>query len=208
MGLIRVGLLGGSFNPAHGGHRHISLLALKRLGLHEVWWLVTPQNPLKSRSEMAPFLERVRAAQDVARHPRIRVTDIEARLGTAHTADTLVLLKRRYPRCRFVWLMGADNLQQISAWKDWQRIFQMVPIAVFARPPYSRVALMGRSAHVFAPYRLPAWQAHTLAFRHPPAWVFLHTRAHSGSATRIRAGQAAAAGACGGLPANAATVGC
>jgi nicotinate-nucleotide adenylyltransferase len=186
----RIGLLGGSFNPAHDGHRHISLLALKRLRLDEVWWMLTPQNPLKSARETAPFEDRLRAAQRVARHPRIRVTDIERRLGTAHTADTLALLLPRFPQCRFVWLMGADNLAQVSEWKNWRRIFRLVPIAVFSRPPYSKIALAARAGRVFADSRVAEWKASSIATRSPPAWVFLHTRPHAGSATRIRARKA------------------
>lgn len=185
----RIGVLGGSFNPAHEGHRHISLLGLKRLRLDEVWWMVTPQNPLKSTREMAPFEERVRAATQAARHPRIRVTDIERRFGTQHTADTLALLLTRFPKCRFVWLMGADNLQQISDWKDWRRIFRLMPIAVFSRPPYSKAALMARSARVFAESRVAEPLARKVVTMQPPAWVFMHTPPHAGSATRIRARQ-------------------
>jgi nicotinate-nucleotide adenylyltransferase len=183
----RIGLLGGSFNPAHEGHRHISLLGLKRLRLDEVWWMVTPQNPLKSARETAPFEERLRAAARAARHPRIRVTDIERRFGTQHTADTLAMLLPRFAKCRFVWLMGADNLQQVSDWKDWRRIFRLVPIAVFSRPPYSKAALMARSARVFAEARVAEPLARTIVTMQPPAWVFLHTPPHAGSATRIRA---------------------
>ena len=185
----RIGVLGGSFNPAHEGHRHISLLGLKRLRLDEVWWMVTPQNPLKSARETAPFEERMRAATRVARHPRIRVTDIERRFGTQHTADTLALLLTRFPKCRFVWLMGADNLQQVSDWKDWRRIFRLMPIAVFSRPPYSKTALMARSARVFAEARIAEPLARRIVTMQPPAWVFLHTPPHAGSATRIRARQ-------------------
>ena len=187
MSARRIGLLGGSFNPAHEGHRHISLLALKRLRLDEVWWMVTPQNPLKKAGETAPFEERMRAAAQVARHRRIRVTDIERRFGTQHTADTLGLLLPRFPKCRFVWLMGADNLQQLTEWKDWRRIFRLVPIAVFSRPPYSKASLMARSARVFAEARVAEPLARSIVTMQPPAWVFLHTPPHAGSATRIRA---------------------
>jgi nicotinate-nucleotide adenylyltransferase len=183
----RIGLLGGSFNPAHEGHRHITLLALKRLRLDEIWWMLTPQNPLKSPKETAPFDERLKAAARVAHHPRIRITDIERRLGTRHTAETLAALLLRFPKCRFVWLMGADNLIQVSEWKDWQRIFRLVPIAVFSRPPYSKIAMMGRSARVFAESRVAESRARSIVTMVPPAWVFLNTRPHSGSATRIRA---------------------
>ena len=115
----RIGLLGGSFNPAHAGHRYISTEALRRLDLDEVWWLVSPQNPLKSQSGMAPFSQRLSHAASVARHPRIRVSAIEAEMGTRYTADTLAMLVRRFPAARFVWLMGADNLMQIPKWRDW-----------------------------------------------------------------------------------------
>lgn len=183
----RIGLLGGSFNPAHEGHRHISLLGLKRLRLDEVWWMVTPQNPLKNARDTAPFEERMRAAARAARHPRIRVTDIERRLGTQHTADTLGMLLSRFPKCRFVWMMGADNLLQVTEWKDWRKIFRLVAIAIFSRPPYSKTALMARSARVFADARVPEPLARTIVTMPPPAWVFLHTPPHAGSATRIRA---------------------
>jgi nicotinate-nucleotide adenylyltransferase len=192
-GSRRIGLLGGSFNPAHEGHRHISLLALKLLHLDEVWWMLTPQNPLKNARDTAPFEERLEAAARVAGHPRIRVTDIERRLGTAHTGDTLALLLARFPKYRFVWLMGADNLVQVSEWKDWRRIFRLVPIAVFSRPPYSKFALVARSARIFAGSRAAESRARSIATMSPPAWVFLHIRPHPGSATRIRAREAAAA---------------
>jgi nicotinate-nucleotide adenylyltransferase len=183
----RIGLLGGSFNPAHEGHRYISLLALKRLALHEVWWMVSPQNPLKPRCDMAPFAERLAQARAVADDRRIRVTDIERRLGTVYTADTLRALLPRYRRCRFVWLMGADNLGQIWEWKDWRSIFASVPIAVFARPPYSLSVVSAKAAIAFASGRLAETEGRRLATMQPPAWVFFHTRPHAGSATRIRA---------------------
>ncbi len=182
----RVGLLGGSFNPAHEGHRHVSASALRRLGLDEVWWLVSPQNPLKPVQGMAPLCKRLVAARKVARHPRIRVTAIEAGLGTRYTADTLEALARRFPNIRFVWLMGADNLAQISRWQRWRRIFRTVPIAVFDRSPYSFKALAGKAARRFAHRRLPERQASVLADTQPPAWIFLHTRLHPASATVIR----------------------
>lgn len=187
LGIRRVGLLGGSFNPAHEGHRYVSLLALTRLQVDVVWWLITPQNPLKSAGDTAPFEVRLEAARQVARHPRIRVSDIEQRLGTTHTADTLVLLGHRFPKCRFVWMMGADNLVQISEWKDWRRIFRTVPIAVFSRAPYSLVALVAPAARAFANSRVSESRARSIATMPPPAWVFLHVRPHAASATRIRA---------------------
>lgn len=183
----RIGLLGGSFNPAHDGHRHISLQALHRLALDEVWWLVSPQNPLKPVAGMAPFAARLAGARAVARHPRIRVTGIEAELGTTYTAETLPHLIRRFPNARFVWLMGADNLIQIAGWRDWTVIFHTVAIAVFDRPNYSLKALSCTAARRFNKARLKESQASALADRPPPAWVFLHTRLNPISATRIRA---------------------
>jgi nicotinate-nucleotide adenylyltransferase len=190
----RVGLLGGSFNPAHGGHLHISREALKRLDLDEVWWLVSPQNPLKPRVGMAGLAERMAAARAVARHPRLKVTDLESRLGTTYTADTLAALTRRFPRLRFVWLMGADNLLQISRWERWQNIFRLVPIAVFARPSYSLRSLSGQAARRYARRRLPLRDARRLADTDPPAWVFLPVRLDARSATDIRSRRGAPAG--------------
>ena len=192
MGKRRIGLLGGSFNPAHAGHRYISLQALKRLALDEVWWMVSPQNPLKPAAGMAPFAERLAQAAAVADHARIRVTDIEQQLGTVYTADTLRALLPRFPQCRFVWLMGADNLAQIWQWKDWQTIFTRIPIAVFARPPYSPRILSGKAAKRFASRRVAETRARHLADMQAPAWVFFHNRPHTGSATRIRAWRVAA----------------
>jgi nicotinate (nicotinamide) nucleotide adenylyltransferase/ribosome silencing factor RsfS/YbeB/iojap len=186
----RIGILGGSFNPAHHGHLHLSLTALSRLGLDEVWWMVSPQNPLKPVAGMAPFAERLAGARRVAApHPRIRVTDIETRLGGPHffTADTLTRLTRRFPRFRFVWLMGADNLIQIRYWARWAEIFRSVGVAVFARPAYSQQALAGLAARRFARQRLPERAGRSLAETTPPAWVFFHSRLDSSSATRIRA---------------------
>ena len=183
----RVGLLGGSFNPAHDGHVHISQLALQRLSLDEVWWLVSPQNPLKPSDGMAPLAERLAAAREFVRHPRIRVTDWERRLGTVYTADTLPALCRRHANCQFVWLMGADNLLQMPRWKSWTDIFDAVPIAVFARPDYSLKALSGPAAQRYARFRLAERAAPCLASKTPPAWVFLSVRLHPASSTAIRA---------------------
>ena len=134
--MTAIGLLGGSFNPAHAGHRHISREAMRRLGLDAVWWLVSPQNPLKDTAGMAPLATRARVARLVARHARIRVTAIEAELGTRYAVDTVAALQRRYPKIRFVWLMGADNLVQLDRWHDWRGLARRVPIAVLARPGY------------------------------------------------------------------------
>ncbi len=184
---MRIGLLGGSFNPAHGGHRHISLLALKHLHLDELWWLVSPQNPLKSSNDMAPLGERLASAPALARHPRIRVSDIETRLHTRYTAATLHALRTRYPQTRFVWLMGADNLAQIPHWERWTEIFRTVPIAVFDRATYSYRALAGKAAQRFAKQRIEGRNAATLADHKAPAWVYFHARRHPASASSIRA---------------------
>jgi nicotinate-nucleotide adenylyltransferase len=193
-GRRRIGLLGGSFNPAHGGHRHISLLAFKYLNLNEIWWLVSPQNPLKPTAGMAPFAARVAGARRVvAGHPRIKVSDLEARFGTHYTADTLAALKRRFPRLRFVWLMGADNLAQIVDWQDWPKIFTELSIAVFDRPTYSFRALAGKAARRYRRFRVRQSLAKRIAELGPPAWVFLHIRLHKASATAIRARRRAVA---------------
>ncbi len=191
---LRVGLLGGSFNPAHDGHRHISCEAMKRLGLDEVWWLVSPQNPLKPRSGMAPLADRLTGARRTAAHPRIRVTDIERHLATTYTAETLAHLTRAFPNVTFLWLMGADNLLQIPRWRRWTAIFHRVPVAILDRGPYSMSALTGLAARRFATFRLPAHRGRALAGREPPAWVFLPIRRHSASATAIRTRRDGAAG--------------
>lgn len=186
-----IGLLGGSFNPAHDGHRHVARLALKFLD--EVWLLVSPQNPLKPVAGMAPLAERLAEARRVmAGDPRIRVTALEQKLGSRFTFDTINRLKIRFPRVRFVWLMGADNLVQIARWARWNRIFDSVPVAVLARSPYSQRALAAKAARRLAGFRVK--QARGLADRMPPAWTFLHVRLHPASATAIRARRQGAAG--------------
>ncbi len=188
----RIGLLGGSFNPAHEGHVHISVQALTRLDLDEVWWMVSPQNPLKSTTGMAPFDERFHGAKAVAAvERRIRVTDLEVRLGTRYTADTLAAIGRRFKGHRFVWIMGADNLIQIPRWQRWTSIFHSLPVAVFARPSYSLKALSTKAARRFARHRIRARAAGKLSRMRPPAWVFLWIRTHAQSATRIRSGDGA-----------------
>ena len=167
---------------------HITAQALKHLDLDQVWWLVSPQNPLKAPDGMAPFAARLQGARRIAAADRrILVTDVESRLGSSrYTADTLKVLRRRFPRLRFVWLMGADNLAQIPRWERWPEIFQTVPIAVFDRPSYSLKALSGPAAIRFARERVPAADARRLAEMKPPAWVFFHTRLDRRSATKIR----------------------
>jgi len=188
----RVGLLGGSFNPAHDGHLHVSRMAIRRLGLDAVWWLVSPQNPLKGATGMAPLAARLEAARRMARDPGVVVTDIEARTGTRYTVDTLRLLLDAFPRRRFVWLMGADNLVQLPQWRDWRAIPRLVPIAIFDRAPYSTGALAGAAARTFERSRLATRDATKLADSNPPAWIFFHTPLHRASATQIRAGYGSA----------------
>jgi len=183
----RVGLLGGSFNPAHPGHLHVSLEALKRLDLDEVWWLVSPQNPLKTARGMASFAQRLEGAAQLARHPRIRVLDLEGRLGTRYTVDTLAKLERRFPHTRFVWLMGADILIQLRRWKRWPEIFGRTAVAVFARPTYCLKALAEIAPLRFRRHRVPPEAARRLAGMKPPAWTFLPVRLDANSATELRA---------------------
>lgn len=182
-----VGLLGGSFNPAHEGHAYIARTAIERLGLDEVWWLVSPGNPLKPNAGMAPLAQRFAAAVSRAHNSCMRVTDVERELGTRYTAEALAQLRRRYPRVKFVWLMGADNLAQIPLWKDWSSIFHTVPVAVFARPHYLERALSGAASARFRDGRLPERAARTLARHRPPAWIFVHSRLVAASASAIRA---------------------
>ncbi len=183
---MRVGLLGGSFNPAHGGHLHISRLALKHLNLDQVWWLVSPQNPLKPAAGMAPLPERLDHARAITADPRILPTDLERRLGTLYAVDTLRRLRGRFPQTRFVWIMGADNMIEAPLWKRWRTFFNMVPIAVFARPSYSFRALTSKAARCLAPYRVGPGRSPALAGMKPPAWMFLPTRLEGSSATAIR----------------------
>jgi nicotinate-nucleotide adenylyltransferase len=183
----RIGLLGGSFNPAHGGHLHVSRVALQRLDLDEVWWLVSPQNPLKPVKGMAPFAKRLAGAEAFAKgHPRIKVSAIEASLATSYTADTVAALGHRFPHTRFVWLMGGDNLAQLPRWKRWVELMESVPVAVFDRPQTSLRALAGKAAQRFARARVTAEAARDLAEMKAPAWVFFHTRLDPRSATEVR----------------------
>ena len=170
---------------------HVSLLALKHLDLDEVWWLVSPQNPLKPVKGMAPFAVRLEQACGIAAaHPRLRVSDLEERLrSSGYTVDTLKALRRRFPRLRFVWLMGSDNLVQIPRWERWPEIFRMVAVAVFDRPSCAPRALAGTAAKRFARQRIPVAAGRRLAGMKPPAWVFYHTPLDSRSATRIRSEQ-------------------
>lgn len=182
----RIGLLGGSFNPAHGAHRAISLLALRALALDEVWWLVSPGNPLKPQAGMAPLSARLARARAVARRAPIRVTAIEARLRTRYTVDTLRKLVRRYPRHRFIWLMGGDNLHQFDRWKNWRGIARTMPIAVVARPGYDGRADGSSAIGWLRRFVRPASQSSEWTNWRPPALVLLRFRPDPRSATLLR----------------------
>ena len=183
----RVGLLGGSFNPAHDGHLHISLLALKKLNLDELWWLVSPGNPMKPKLGMASLKQRMKVAKKVAAHnPNIIVCDIEKNLLTCHTVDTVQSLKAEFPENSFIWVMGADLLVQLPKWKRWRALFKMVPIAIFARPAYSARALTGKAARHFNRDRVSRCRIGSLVKMRPPAWAYVRTRLNSQSATSIR----------------------
>ena len=171
---MRIGLLGGSFNPPHAAHRAISLFALKRLKLDRVWWLLTPGNPLKDNGGLHDLAERADAAREIADDPRIDISCLEAVIGTRYTVDTIIYLRRRVSGVRFVWIMGADNLAQFHRWQNWRRIASEVPIAVIDRPPQSFRALAAPAAQALARYRLPENQAARLADQRAPAWVFPH----------------------------------
>ena len=180
-----IGLLGGSFDPSHEAHRDISLTALKRLGLDQVWWLVTPGNPLKDVSKLPDLDKRVTAAETVAAHPGIKVTGFDGG-GAGYTIDLLKALKQRFPEVHFVWLMGADNLAQFHRWKAWAEIFAAMPIAVLDRPGYRLKAKASQVAQRFAPYYVDETDAPGLALLDPPAWTILSQRLSGLSSTALR----------------------
>jgi nicotinate-nucleotide adenylyltransferase len=184
---MRIGLLGGSFNPAHSAHVEISLTALKRLGLDQVWWIVTPGNPLKDPSKLPTVAKRVAAAKRVASHPRIAVTGFAGGKGSAYTIDLLTELKRRFPDVNFVWLMGADNLAQFHRWRSWQKIFASMPIAVLDRPGFRLKARASQAGMRFQEFHVDESDASGLARLSPPAWTILTHRLSHLSSTKLRA---------------------
>lgn len=181
-----VGLLGGSFDPPHGGHVHITREALKRFGLDEVWWLVSPGNPLKDRGPAA-LERRMAAARALVDHPRVKISDFEAKAGTRYTAETIMALQAACPEARFVWLMGADNLAQFHRWKDWQEIMGRVPVGVLARPGDRIAGRTGKAAQVMRRARLHPRASHLLGRSEAPAWCFVNLPMHDASSTAIRA---------------------
>jgi nicotinate-nucleotide adenylyltransferase len=183
---LAIGLFGGSFNPAHEGHRAASLIALKRLGLARVWWLVSPGNPLKDTRILASLEARIAIARNVARHPRIAVTGIEALIGTRYTYETIAYLKRHCPGVRFVWIMGSDNLAGFHHWKRWRDIASLVPIAVIDRPGSTLKALHSPAGVALAPYRHDESDSLLLPRAVPPAFVFLHGPRSPLSSTALR----------------------
>lgn len=181
-----IGLLGGSFDPPHAGHVHITKAALKRFGLDNVWWLVSPGNPLKENGP-APMSDRMQACRDLMDHPRVRITGIEAQLGTRYTAQTIRALQRRYPGVHFVWLMGADNLAQFHRWQDWRWIIENVPVGVIARPGDRIAARLSKAARVYAQSKVPSGASHIIGRLHAPAWSFINVPMSDQSSTAIRA---------------------
>jgi nicotinate-nucleotide adenylyltransferase len=183
----RIGLLGGSFNPPHEGHRLISEIALRRLQLDQLWWLVTPGNPLKSRSDLDALESRLAACRALASDARIVTTAFEVTLPTAYTAATLAFLRRRYPGTRFVWVMGADNLPGFHRWQHWRSIFAAMPIAVVDRPGYHLRAMASKAVTTYLRHRRPEQRAATLVGAHPPAWTLLTGPLSDQSSTALRA---------------------
>ena len=186
--MARIGLLGGSFNPAHSGHRHISLEAIHALGLDELWWLVSPRNPLKAEArDMAPYSTRLGSADAMARRSRIRVSDVEQREGTRFTVDTVRRLKRRHPHHQFIWLLGSDNLPNFHFWRDWRGLAREVPIAVIRRPGYDSSAHAARAMGWLRRFVHPSSQAKQWTEWSAPAIIFLRLPPNPTSATAIRA---------------------
>jgi nicotinate-nucleotide adenylyltransferase len=183
---MRIGLFGGTFDPPHAAHRAAALLAMKRLGLDRVWWLVTPGNPLKDTGKLPPLEQRLAAARDAAHHPRIAVTGFETVINARYTVETLGFLRARCPAVRFVWIMGSDGLKNFHRWRQWRRIASLVPIAVVDRSGADFGATAAPAALALARYRVPERDASRLPGRRPPAWVYLHGLKSPLSSTALR----------------------
>lgn len=182
-----VGLLGGSFDPPHAGHVHITREALKRFGLDRVWWLVSPGNPLKAHGP-APIEERIAAAERIMQHPKVEISDFEARAGTRYTAETLRALRQQYRGLNFIWLMGADNLVQLPQWQDWRQIMETVPVGILARPGDRIRARNSKAARIYAGARIRGRESRKLAQAEAPAWCFVNVPMRAESSSAIRAG--------------------
>ncbi|HVZ03572.1 nicotinate-nucleotide adenylyltransferase [Hyphomicrobium sp.] len=182
----RVGIMGGSFNPPHAGHQIAAEAAMRRLGLDQVWWLITPGNPLKSHDGLSSFSRRMALVRSFARGPHMKITGFERDLGTRYTAATLAFLKRRHPGVRFVWIMGADNLASFDRWQHWRSIAETMPIAVVDRPGWRLRGLSSKAALALSRWRLPESEARSLAAREPPAWLLLTIRLSDLSSTALR----------------------
>ena len=186
---MAIGLFGGSFNPPHPGHQLVSRQALKRLGLDAVWWLVTPGNPLKSHSNLAPLTDRVLAARDLITHPRVSATGFEAEHGFRYTFDTIQHLRKTLPDRRFVWIMGADSFSQFHLWERWRDIANLIPLAIYVRPGASNKALSSPAAHALSPFRIDEMDAKLLPNAKAPTWIYLNGLVSGHSSTAIRQAQ-------------------
>ena len=184
---MQVGLFGGSFNPPHAGHALVCEIAMRRLALDQIWWIVTPGNPLKAGRELAPLAERIALSRKMAPDPRVKVTAFEARHRLRYTADTLALVKARNPGVDFVWIMGADNLRDFHRWQRWRTLAMTMPIAVIDRPGATLAFLSATMAKTFAYARIDESDAPRLARMRPPAWTFIHGPRSSLSSTQLRA---------------------
>lgn len=186
---MKIGLFGGTFDPPHDGHLHVAETALKRLGLDQVWWLVTPGNPLKDRAGMSKFKKRLKESRTFARHPKIIVTGLEAGLGSAYSANTISFILNRYPETHFVWVMGADNLENFHHWQQWREIMRSLPVAIADRPGFRHKALSAVAAICFARYRVDEADAAGLWRYRAPAWTLLTLQLSSLSSTELRTGK-------------------
>ena len=186
---LAIGLYGGSFNPPHEGHMHVSQLAMRRLGLDRIWWLVTPGNPIKDQSDLQPLSQRLQASAQLADHPRIDITSVEQKVGFNKTRDTIRWLKQRCPRTRFIWIMGADNLAQFHQWYGWRDIAALVPIAVIDRPGFTFQAKSSHAAQALSRFREDETDAIGFSKRTPPAWIFLHGPRSDLSSSALRQGR-------------------
>lgn len=182
----RIGIFGGSFNPPHSGHRLVAMTALKRLNLDQVWWLVTPGNPLKSTRELAPLEMRIHMTSAFADHPKMKVTAHELSLGTPYTAETLKTICLKRPRLKFVWIMGADNLSSFHRWQNWRMIMESVPVAVVDRPHASMSVMSSPAAQAYQGARIDEADADILPELQAPAWTFLHAPLDQNSSTDLR----------------------